>query len=106
MLYIEKSRELSHALQHFRVEGEVFQGSTPMSLEWEKAHLLRADQFVADGERRVSEQATRIKHMLDSGHDVSEAQGRLTTLKVALAKWYVHRAEIHQHINRMEARAM
>ncbi len=26
-----------------------------MSLEWEKAHLLRADQFVADGERRVSE---------------------------------------------------
>jgi hypothetical protein len=62
------------------LKGKIFQGSTPMSLEWEKAHLLRADQFVADGERRVSEQATRINHMLDSGHDVSEAQGRLTGL--------------------------
>ena len=88
------------------LKGKILQGSTPMSLEWEKAHLLRADQFVADGERRVNEQATRINHMLDSGHDVAEAQGRLTTLKVALAKWHVHRAEIRQHINRMEARAM
>ena len=88
------------------LKGEIFQGSTPVSLEWEKAHLLRADQFVADGERRVSEQATRINHMLDSGHDVAEAQGRLTALRATLAKWHVHRAEIHQHINRMEARAM
>jgi hypothetical protein len=88
------------------LKGKIFQGSTPMSLEWEKAHLLRADQLVADGERRVGEQATHINHMLDSGHDVAEAQGRLTALRATLAKWHVHRAEIRQHINRIEAGTM
>ncbi|WP_336487943.1 hypothetical protein [Methylobacterium nigriterrae] len=72
------------------------------SLEDEKADLVKADQDIADGERRVTEQVARIEKLRADGHDTSRAEGMLLTLKAALAEWYAHRAEILGRIDRLQ----
>ena len=50
------------------------------ALEREKADLSRADQHIADGEQRITEQAARIERLREDGHDASRPERLLARL--------------------------
>lgn len=72
-------------------------------LAMEKEHLAKADRDIAEGERRVAQQAELIEHMRDKGvHGVPEAEGLLRTLRETLQAWRSHRENILKTIARIE----
>ena len=76
-----------------------------IDLATEKETLAKADRDVAEGERRVAQQAELIEHMRSRGspHDVTAAEGLLRTLQETLQSWRDHRATIIRTIADMEA---
>jgi hypothetical protein len=73
-----------------------------LSLEEERAHFHKADQDIADGERRITEQIARIASLRADGHDTTEHEAMLTTLQATLDEWYAHRDLILSTIDRLE----
>jgi hypothetical protein len=68
----------------------------------EREHLAKAELDITEGERRVTSQILRVEEMRLGGHDVSEAEKLLLTLRQTLATWYEHREAILQELSRHE----
>ncbi|WP_336492356.1 hypothetical protein [Methylobacterium nigriterrae] len=79
--------------------------SSPISsLDVEKATLIKADQDIADGERRITEQIDRIEELRADGRDTARSEELLATFKDTLAEWYAHREQILRRINDLRNR--
>jgi len=74
-------------------------------LEQERAALLKADQDIADGERRVTEQKLRIRQLIARGEDTTDALETLRLLRESLEIWREHRQSIVDTIARLTARS-
>jgi hypothetical protein len=74
-------------------------------LEQERAALLKADQAIADGERRVTEQKIRIRQLIVRGEDTTDALETLRILRESLEIWREHRQSIVDTIARLTARS-
>jgi hypothetical protein len=57
----------------------------------EREDLAKADQDIADGERRVAEQIILIERMRKDGRDTVLAEEFLRMLEQTLEQWNVHR---------------
>lgn len=66
----------------------------------ERAELAKADQDIADGDRRISEQIIRITEMREKGYETARAEELLETLKATLEAWVRHRELILDAIDR------
>ena len=66
----------------------------------ERAELAKAEQDIADGDRRISEQIIRITQMREKGYDTARAEELLETLKATLEVWVRHRELILDAIER------
>ena len=71
------------------------------TLQEERANLIKADQDIADGERRVTEQLRRIEEMDRYGHDTRNARTVLDGGDEALEQWRQHRQAILDEIDRL-----
>jgi aspartate aminotransferase-like enzyme len=71
------------------------------TLQEEREHLAKADQHIADGNRRVTEQILRIKEMEGRGEDTQRAREMLQTLEAALTQMRRHRQLILDQIARL-----
>ncbi|WP_018261179.1 hypothetical protein [Methylobacterium sp. WSM2598] len=69
----------------------------------EKAGLVKAEQDIVAGERRVAEQDLRIRRLRAEGHDTAQAEQLLEMLGATLAEWQHHRRAILDVIHRLEA---
>jgi hypothetical protein len=66
---------------------------------------LKADQAIADGERRVTEQKIRIRQLIARGEDTTDALETLRILRESLEIWREHRQSIVDTIARLTARS-
>ena len=66
----------------------------------ERAELAKAEQDIADGDLRISEQIIRITRMREKGYDTAQAEELLETLKATLEAWLRHRELILDAIKR------
>ena len=71
-------------------------------LRKERDDLARADQQIADGERRLSDQVLLIERMIKHGHDTTEAKRLLQNYEETLKQWHCHRQLIIHEIARLE----
>jgi hypothetical protein len=71
-------------------------------LSIERDHLARADDDIADAERRITVQMLRIYRLREGEHDTREAEKLLTALQHTLDTWNEHRTEIVREIARLE----
>ncbi len=69
----------------------------------ERQHLAQAENDIAEGERRVTNQILLIDEMRRDGHDTAEAERYLQTLRETLAVWYDHRDMILRELERHDA---
>lgn len=72
-------------------------------LDVERRHLVKADQHIVDGERRVSAQLLLIERFQASGQDTREAKQLFLTLQQTLQAWQEQRILILQEITRQES---
>ena len=56
----------------------------------QQADLGLASRHVADGEARVTQQTALIRELMQDGHDTTNAEALLQTLKETLALMYTH----------------
>ena len=63
-------------------------------LEKEEADLAQAEQDIAAGQMRITEQELRIEALRAGGHDTTQAERLLGNLRDTLAQWSAHRTEI------------
>ena len=73
-------------------------------LDIERANLAKAEQDIADGERRVSEQTIRIGKLDRDGHGTAKAWALLQTLRESLAERNAHRDAILKRIEYLESK--
>lgn len=73
-----------------------------LNLVDEQEKLAMADRHIADGERRISEQALLVEHLQAAGDSAESAERLLANLKETLGTWNVHRHEIIRSIERLE----
>jgi hypothetical protein len=71
-------------------------------LSIERDHLAKADDDIADAERRITVQMLRIDRLREGKHDTLEAEKLLTALQRTLDMWNEHRTEIVREIARLE----
>lgn len=69
----------------------------------EAEHLAMADRHIAEGERRVSDQAVLVRRLCAKGYDTAVADTLLCTLETTLAEWRAHRALIVQRVEQIDA---
>jgi hypothetical protein len=69
----------------------------------EREQLGKADRDIVEGEERITRQMVLIETMRLDGHDVTEAENLLLTLRETLAAWQAHREEILRELARQEA---
>ncbi|WP_084731291.1 hypothetical protein [Microvirga vignae] len=69
----------------------------------EREHLAKAECDIAEGERRITSQMLLIERMRRDGHDTSEAEKLLRTLRETLAAWQAHREAILLELERHNA---
>ncbi|EIM31211.1 hypothetical protein MicloDRAFT_00002010 [Microvirga lotononidis] len=62
--------------------------------------LAKADQDIADGERRVADQIILIEQMIRQGRDTALAEEFLRSLEQTLEQWHVHRRLILDALDR------
>ena len=74
-----------------------------LSIAQERSHLAKAEQDVAEGERRVASQTDLIDRLRRHGHAVEQAEKLLATLKETLQAWRAHREEIRRTLAKLEA---
>jgi hypothetical protein len=60
----------------------------------EREHLSKAERHIAEGEERITRQMLLIDRLRREGHNVSEAERLLLTLRETLVTWQEHREEI------------
>jgi hypothetical protein len=63
-------------------------------LQIEEAYLAQAEQDIADGQMRVTEQELRIAALRAGGRDTTQAERLLGNLRGSLVERQAHRAEI------------
>jgi hypothetical protein len=66
----------------------------------EREHLSQAERHLSEGEERIAKQMLLIDRMRQDGHDVSEAERLLLTLRETLVAWQGHREEILRELER------
>lgn len=66
----------------------------------EREHLAKAERDIAEGERRITRQMLLIERMHQEGHDTTEAERLLLSLRETLAEWQAHREKILQELER------
>ena len=71
--------------------------------EREKASLAKADQDIADGERRITAQMVLLDQLRVDGHDTREAEHLLTAMQELLTQFYRHRDEILGRLERLRS---
>lgn len=67
-----------------------------LSIAEERSHLAKAEQDVAEGERRIAEQTDLVERLKRQGHETDRAEKLLVTLIETLQAWYAHRDEIRR----------
>ncbi len=72
------------------------------NLTIEREHLAKADQDIAEGERRITAQALLIERLREYKHEARDAEALLLTLRQTLEAWKAHRDEILRVIARLE----
>ena len=73
-----------------------------LSIAEERSHLLKAEQDVTEGERRIAEQTNLIERLKRHGHETEQAKELLVTLKETLQTWCAHRDEIRRTLAQLE----
>jgi|tagenome__1003787_1003787.scaffolds.fasta_scaffold16616537_1 ferritin len=71
-------------------------------LQQEREQLAQADQHIAEGRRRVTDQVALIARLAQEEQDTTEAWRLLRTLEEALEGWYEHRQIILGKIARLD----
>ena len=66
----------------------------------ESEHLARAEQHIAEGERRVAAQKALIRRLVEEGRDTALAEELLRSLEQALEQWHIHRRLILESLGR------
>jgi len=66
----------------------------------EREHLAKADRDIVEGEERITRQMILIERLRQGGHDVTEAEILLRTLRETLEAWQAHREEILRNLAR------
>ena len=69
----------------------------------EQEHLGRAERDISEGESRITRQIILIEQMRLDGHDTTEAENLLRTLRDTLVVWQGHRDEILRDLERHNA---
>ena len=69
----------------------------------ERNHLAKAERDIAEGEERITRQMLLIEKMRQDGHDATEAEKMLRTLRETLSAWQEHREEILRELARYGA---
>ncbi|HVG49668.1 MAG TPA: hypothetical protein VM899_16205 [Rubellimicrobium sp.] len=59
-----------------------------------RSRLALADYHIAEGERRITRQIACLACCRAAGHDMQEAEHRLSEMERDLVDWQEHRAEI------------
>ncbi len=67
-------------------------------LQAEERLLVKADQDIADGSKRIRDQEDRVRELMAGGHDWAQAQRLVELLKETLIEWERHRALIEQRV--------
>jgi hypothetical protein len=70
------------------------------NMQQEREHLAKAEQHIADGERRVAEQIILIGRMTEKGQDTALAEEFLQNLEQTLEQWRAHRELILDALTR------
>ncbi len=71
-------------------------------LAMERAHLVKAESDIGEGERRVAAQILLIERLRQDGHATGEAERLLVTFEQTLKTWKEHREAILEGIARLE----
>lgn len=70
-----------------------------MNLEDEETALRKADDDLAQGQRRIQEQEKLLEKLERDGHDISEAHTLLAVMREAQKAMQGHRAQILEAID-------
>jgi hypothetical protein len=71
-------------------------------LQQEREHLAQADEHIAEGRRRVTDQVALIARLAQEEQDTTEAWRLLVTLEETLDEWREHRQVILGSIARLD----
>lgn len=74
-----------------------------LSIAEERSHLAKAEQDVAEGERRLAAQTDLAERLKRLGHDSEQAESLLLTFMETLQAWRAHRDEIRRSLARLES---
>lgn len=69
-----------------------------LQLQAEERLLVKADQDIAQGSKRILDQEDRIRELTAAGHDCDQAQRLVELFKQTLIEWERHRALIEQRV--------
>lgn len=72
-------------------------------LRLERQHLVKANQNIEEGRKRLVDQEQRLATLLSSRHDTHQAERFIDLLKRILAQWERHRFLIEQRVGHLEA---
>jgi hypothetical protein len=76
-----------------------------IELARERRDLLKAEQDIVEGERRVDQQHELIARLSAQGHETVQAYALLNNFENMLDAWYAHRALILGRIDLLESAA-
>jgi len=71
-------------------------------LQAEQRLLVKADQDIEDGWRRIRDQEDRVRELMASGHDTRQAERLVGLFKQTLIEWERHRVLIEQRVRYLQ----
>ncbi|KRP91672.1 hypothetical protein AOQ72_32185 [Bradyrhizobium yuanmingense] len=67
-------------------------------LEAEQRLLVKADQDIEEGWKRIRDQEDRLRELMAGGHDTRQAERLVNLLKQTLIEWERHRVLIEERV--------
>ncbi|WP_025036831.1 hypothetical protein [Bradyrhizobium sp. DOA9] len=67
-------------------------------LEAEQRLLVKADQDIEEGWKRIRDQEDRVRELMAGGHDTRQAERLVSLLKETLVEWERHRVLIEERV--------
>jgi len=67
-------------------------------LEAERGLLVKADQDIEEGWRRIHDQEDRVRELMAGGHDTCQAERLVSLLKQTVVEWERHRVMIAERV--------
>ncbi|MCA1431221.1 hypothetical protein I6F29_35830, partial [Bradyrhizobium sp. NBAIM16] len=67
-------------------------------LDAEQRLLVKAEQDIEEGWKRIRNQEDCVRELMASGHDTRQAERLVSLLKQTLVEWERHRVQIEQRV--------